>query len=301
MSALIDLAVRAVVLLALAWVGTTLLRRRSASVRASIWTGALAAVLALPMVAVLVPAWRVPIWPAPSAPAVEVSAAVIPAPAMAPAVLLNDSTSTRLPAEAPAPPVISSSSTDRTETVLLALAAITLLLMARVAVSHLRMMRIAKQAQDAGAEWSTLVDRMRRDLQIARNVPVRKTDATNVPAVAGIWRPVLLLPIDTTDWPPDVRRAVVLHELAHVVRWDAVASCSVRSPARCTGSCRSRGTAPVGRVHYASGQATTPCSEPEFGPRRTPTVSSPLLALRAACASRLRHSGWPGRLGFANG
>ena len=47
MTALISLGIRALVLLSLAWIGAALLRRRSASIRASVWTAAFAAVLAL--------------------------------------------------------------------------------------------------------------------------------------------------------------------------------------------------------------------------------------------------------------
>src|SRR5688572_30890893 len=58
----IDLLVRALVLLAAAWFAVTLLRRRSASLRALVWTAAFAGILAMPLMALVAPALEVPVW-----------------------------------------------------------------------------------------------------------------------------------------------------------------------------------------------------------------------------------------------
>src|SRR6185436_15980489 len=96
------------------------------------------------------------------------------------------------------------------------------ILLIRIAAGYRQMQRISNHSADADAVWQALVDEVREELRITRHVSVRVTGATNVPAVTGFSRPVLLLPMDTAEWPLDVRRAVVLHELAHVVRRDAL-------------------------------------------------------------------------------
>ena len=223
MSALIDLAVRVVILLALAWLVATLLRRRSASVRASVWTASLAAVLLLPIASALTPALAVPILPAmDQMPAADVSASrsealptsinpVSPAQADPAAVMETAPASTAASVAVSGPEIAAA-----------CLGLVTLLLLIRIADGHRRIRRIGSRAVEADGVWAALVDEVRHDLGLRRPIPVRVTDETNVPAVAGLSRPVLLLPIETSDWPLDVRRAVVLHELAHVARRDAM-------------------------------------------------------------------------------
>ena len=102
---------------------------------------------------------------------------------------------------------------------------VTVALWLRIASSHVRLSRVANgtsDIEDADADWVELVDETRSALGISRTVRVKISEAVNVPAVAGIWRPVLLLPADASGWTLDVRRAVVIHELAHVARWDAL-------------------------------------------------------------------------------
>ena len=53
-----------------------------------------------------------------------------------------------------------------------------------------------------------------------RLVSVRLSNAVTVPMVWGLFRPVILLPADAEDWQPERRRAVLLHELAHIQRQD---------------------------------------------------------------------------------
>jgi len=224
MSVFFDLVARVVVLLTFASLAAMLLRRRSASVRASVWTGALAAALLLPVVSAIAPEWRIPIW----APAYDGETA------NAPAVVAQASTAIALSVvrasetagsiDAPAPETFDTAGSaprDWTSVALLLTASLSFVLLLRIVFSHWRISLITQASVHAGPEWTTIVDDVRRELGIDRQVPVRATDATNVPAIAGVFRPVLLLPIDTDDWPMDVRRAVALHELAHVSRRDS--------------------------------------------------------------------------------
>jgi beta-lactamase regulating signal transducer with metallopeptidase domain len=108
---------------------------------------------------------------------------------------------------------------------LVAWALVSLVLIVRIGFSHFSLSRLARSkdaASDAhDREWIPLVNQARVALGIRRQVRVRTTDALGVPAVAGIFQPVLLLPAEAVDWHQETREAVVLHELAHVARWDA--------------------------------------------------------------------------------
>lgn len=51
-------------------------------------------------------------------------------------------------------------------------------------------------------------------------ISVRLSDRIAVPMMWGVLRPVILLPVDAGSWPAARLRTALLHELAHVKRWD---------------------------------------------------------------------------------
>ncbi|HEY1685368.1 MAG TPA: M56 family metallopeptidase [Tepidisphaeraceae bacterium] len=64
-----------------------------------------------------------------------------------------------------------------------------------------------------------VVEKCRAEIKLRRRVHVVKSNTVRTPAVCGFWRTKLILPADlcisNAEW-----RMVVLHELAHVRRWD---------------------------------------------------------------------------------
>jgi TonB family protein len=52
---------------------------------------------------------------------------------------------------------------------------------------------------------------------------VRVSREISVPLVCGILRPVILLPEESVEWPPERVRVVIAHESMHVTRWDTAA------------------------------------------------------------------------------
>lgn len=65
-----------------------------------------------------------------------------------------------------------------------------------------------------------LVRESARGLGIGRPVRLLEGDAGVMPMTWGLFSPCLLLPAGMQHWSDERRRAVVVHELAHVRRWD---------------------------------------------------------------------------------
>lgn len=59
-------------------------------------------------------------------------------------------------------------------------------------------------------------------LALKRDVRLLLSPRVAVPVLWGMFRPVLLLPADAESWPAERLRVVLLHELAHLARWDGV-------------------------------------------------------------------------------
>jgi beta-lactamase regulating signal transducer with metallopeptidase domain len=232
----IDVIARALLLVVLAAGVTVVLRRTAASLRALVWTAALGGALALPLLLPLTPAWRIEIVrpdaasPMPArTPQAALPVADLPVHKGQPgpgrptseASFASTPISPALPALNPEEPV---STTDWSVAAVVGSLAVTLLLAARLAVGHARLRRLARTANvvdDPG--WQSAVDEVRRHLALRGRVDVRASEGISIPAVAGVFRPTLLLPADARAWGADVRRAVLLHELAHVARRDALA------------------------------------------------------------------------------
>ena len=61
---------------------------------------------------------------------------------------------------------------------------------------------------------------LRAELSCTRPVEVRETSELQTPATLGWRRPLLLLPFDWREWSHAELRAILAHELAHVIRGD---------------------------------------------------------------------------------
>ncbi len=224
-----DILIRAIVLLVVAWGATAALRRQSAALRASIWTAALAGVLLLPALTVVTPAMKIPVW-APSSPSSYTAQSPAPV-ADAPAALEPPATVDAVAPVAVAPvaeveteahvaPV--SFSISRADAALTLWGLVAVALAVRILWSHRSLRRGAGRREAASPDWQATVAEACDTLELRRGVRVAFSDEVSVPVVIGVWRPVLLLPVDAVEWDAGLRRAVALHELAHVARWDGL-------------------------------------------------------------------------------
>jgi beta-lactamase regulating signal transducer with metallopeptidase domain/archaellum component FlaC len=248
---LLDAALKGAVVLAAAAGLAVVLRRAPARARHQLWCAALGAVLLLPALAPLVPAW--PGLPAP----MTRPAAKRPAPERRLATALappeDEGASPRLggpstasarraagpaasqptrPADLgllpspPPPPPARAATPDAGAPgwagwFLLVWAAGAGLVLAWQLAGLWRMRRLARRAVPlAGGGWSELLDQARSTVGLDREVRLAESPAARSPMTLGWRRPVVLLPAAWRRWSRERRRIVLLHEVVHVRRGD---------------------------------------------------------------------------------
>ena len=226
---LLALAVKATLLLGIAAVieRAVLRRRASAAARHLLWTVAIGGTLLLPVLTLVLPGWRVAAIVASPQPAVAARApeptAVepprversLPAPQRTPATSLPDATPSPLPA----------AGVDVPWTLLLlgVYASGALLLLGRVAAEQRTVRRLAREATPVrDAAWHAMLGDAAASLGVRRPVRLLRDAGATMPLTWGVRRPTVLVPADADAWPAERRRAVLLHELAHVARRDCL-------------------------------------------------------------------------------
>lgn len=255
---LIGSAMKGVVLLSVAGLITLLLRRAPAATRHYVWTVAISALVLLPLAGFVAPRWNVTFLTATIAPSlippsvtepssVEIGkrpdANVVPAPSVA----TPNAPPSEVPLASPRQEITPSS--DRAATLgaetskasigasvatsalpldwWMILSAIwiigAMLLMTRLLVGQWGTARLARRSAIVeDVEWIALVNRLSRQLGIARPVTLLRSNGSGIPMTWGVFYPVILLPQDADSWTPERRVAVLLHELAHIHRFDAL-------------------------------------------------------------------------------
>jgi len=240
---LFDMSFKAMTILLLAYATTRALRAASASLRHHIWTLAFVAVLALPLVAASLPSWQVsmPGWTGsvPGLTSASAKHAVSPTDRTGGAERLTGEgltgnerlvvTRDQAQAVPGLAPIASSRAMDGffsrglIRTILgLWLAGVALMLV-RLGVGVVAACWTSRKADELDhTGWKRLVDELCAELRIGTPVRLLTSPAISTPMAWGIFRPALLLPSDAHSWSEDRRRAVVVHELAHVKRRDCL-------------------------------------------------------------------------------
>jgi beta-lactamase regulating signal transducer with metallopeptidase domain len=201
-------------------------RRVSASARHLALSLVVGGLLGLPLLTAALPSWEIAVPVATSARAVAmergdasntlprapVASAVEPA--VPPAATM---------ATAPAPAPARTPITWSTAVVVLYAWGV-LVLLTYLAAEQLWARRLASQATEIeDVDWKQIVDECRRSLGIGHPVRLLRSRQHTMPMVLGVRSPAILLPAVADSWSDDRRRAVVLHELAHVGRRDCLA------------------------------------------------------------------------------
>jgi beta-lactamase regulating signal transducer with metallopeptidase domain len=211
-------ALKASALLSIAAAAQLVWRRRaSAAARHVVWTLGLFGVLILPIASAVAPRWPVIVRPGQTA--------------VAPAVVHDDSNAPAAAAESSSSPTRLGAGVDEprsfgitwTSAVVLTYASGVVLLLLLLVVQHLRLWQFARRATVVdNQDWAVLLAECAGRLGLTRRVRLLRTRERNVPMAFGTLRPSILIPAVADAWNPDRRRAVLLHELAHVVRHDCL-------------------------------------------------------------------------------
>ena len=257
MAMLIDATIKGTVILLLAGLATWLLRAAPAAMRHLVWLLAVASLLLLPVLSVTVPTWQVlPVWmspervistpPAAATAAQPVAVTVGPdEPGLAAAGESAVATSGRptelavhsaTPAAVLAapdvvagpepagtvPPAMPTQLSVRAIVVLVWLAG-TAAVLGRTMLGVLSLGLLGWRARLSDCRvWAGMLGQVSQDLGLKRRVALLESNHRAMPMVWGIWRPKLLVPAESGTWSTERRRVVLLHELAHVKRWDCL-------------------------------------------------------------------------------
>jgi beta-lactamase regulating signal transducer with metallopeptidase domain len=215
------LAMRSTVLFLAACGLAIAMKRASAAERHLVWSAALAAALALPVIHLAAPAWHVlPVVGTGSVGAgpADDEPIVIPADAVDPPAAAADAGPTAAPPLARTPGAGRAPSLGRGLAMLWLVGA-----SAFAARLVLAALRVRRHARDAGPACGPVAARL-AELAAASGVHGAVLGLVSrqelIPMAWGWRRPVVLLPKDAGSWPEGRLRAVLLHELAHIRRRD---------------------------------------------------------------------------------
>src|SRR5688500_16725390 len=224
--AFILLLVKATVVLLIARLLVVALANASAAARHAALTAAIATVLVLPLLMVLVPAWTVPLFPERSANAVR-SIGTTGDEDEGPTALEAAITVARATGVVPQERLTAMSSFFETVKnswqglLVLAIGAVSLILLFRMGFGVIGVSKVARRAARITDDESLReLDAACDHLKLNLDVRLLRSAEISVPVVWRIRRPMLLLPASSSAWTSERLRVVLLHELAHVKRWD---------------------------------------------------------------------------------
>jgi len=246
---LIDAALKGAILVLVAAGAAYLLRKRSASSRHAVWTAAVVGHLAIPALVLILPAWTMPVLPAApwiqpvSAPLVitiadrpsstsgnigtpkSAGGPAVSSPATTPAV---SAPGNAFQSEKTGGSVASTPATSRAPLGFIAILATiwfvgVLLVLLRLAVGTWRVNQLSREGvRVEDGVWLSLAQRLANRLGVTRPLILLRGERLAVPVTWGIVYPAVLLPQDADTWTEERRRFVLVHEMAHVKRFDAL-------------------------------------------------------------------------------
>ena len=220
---MIELTLRSTAILAGAWLLTRALPRATAATRHLVWHGALVAIVAAPILSPIVPRIPLPI-PAiadtlvPRATAWISAVGAVPSSSRATFTANDDAA---IPDRASIPAAHRTPSPQTTSVPLGSVMVVgTVATGLWFVLSWLMTFITVRRAALAPLAWQLEINALREKLRIDGHVRLRILREVTSPLATGVFRPTILMPEAATAWSAERRRAVLLHELAHVRRHD---------------------------------------------------------------------------------
>ncbi|MEP7346306.1 MAG: M56 family metallopeptidase [Gemmatimonadaceae bacterium] len=100
----------------------------------------------------------------------------------------------------------------------------TLLVLAKLVVGHLAVSRLTVTATTlVDAAFASALREARARIPVRRPVRLLMSADVTAPITAGVWHPMIFLPPDAAGWNDERLDIVLMHELAHIARYDYLA------------------------------------------------------------------------------
>lgn len=210
------------VLMLAAAVVVAVMFRASAASRHFIWTLTVMGLLVLPVFSMTLPTWQLSVRIAP----IETRAAIdavqgVGTTRRAP-VRVSSAVASDVRADAPS---VAYAPAPLSWPLLLGsiYAFVAIILFGHLGVQRRAATRIVREAAVVtDTEWTSLLDECAARVGVTCNVELRRSRVQLMPMTTGTSAPSIVIPADADTWDADRRRAVLLHELAHIARYDCL-------------------------------------------------------------------------------
>jgi|GEM_PF-6420296 len=224
-------AVRASIMILIAFAIHWVLRRRSVLIRSVVWNTTLVgllvlpvAVLVLPRIGLVLPVERSkPVRPEPG---IVVPAATTLERSLPPRAVKNSVSraivTASIPGKAPRPVETRAPRVPWVKVFTIIYGLVAIGLFARLGISLLAVRRLRHSCSDMiDTPWLEVLNGWRDKLEIGSRVRLGRSSMLGSPVVIGWWRPIIVLPEKLVDSASrSTMDAVIIHELAHVQRGD---------------------------------------------------------------------------------
>jgi len=227
-TSMILLLVKATLILLVAIGITFTMQRTSAGARHLVWLVTLTALLLVPVLTAWAPI-SLRILPAAASTTAGQATFVTDAPSTAPvttdraAGVTAPTAPTSGPASAPSATGVESTSPllSGLSIVLIVWAAVVLVIAAWLGYAAMLVKRIVNRSRPLDSEdWVTPLWEVSDRLSLEEPPRLLRSEDAKMPFACGVFNPTIVLPAECDTWSLDRRRAVLLHELAHVRRHD---------------------------------------------------------------------------------